>query len=142
MIGRMTFFDRNENAAACRANFSATAQRAFNCRTIDPSRTGTKIDNVRGKRDWTVGRRWSEQFDRIFGGHRARRMIRAGVFHQMISRSPVAMTIEQRADDSAVQNAGKRFVLRLRLPFRDDFAVPGKTADAQTLGIRRTTTPA
>ena len=60
----------------------------------------------------------------------------------MVSRGPVTMTVEQRADDSAVQHAGKRFVPRLRLPFGNDFAIFGKASDAQTVGIRRATSPA
>jgi hypothetical protein len=51
------------------------------------------------------------------------------------------MTVEQRADDSAIQNAWKRFVLRLRLPFSNDFAVFGEATDPQTFSIRRPATP-
>src|SRR6267143_5577368 len=68
-------------------------------------------------------------------------MICARVFHQMIGRRPITMTVEQRANDAPVQNARKRFVLRLRLPFGDDFAVFGKTADPQAFVIRRPATP-
>src|SRR5438309_3977181 len=59
----------------------------------------------------------------------------------MIGRGPITMTVEQRADDAAIQHAGKRFVLRLRLPFGNDFAVFGKAADPQTFAIRRAATP-
>src|SRR6202011_4531889 len=69
-------------------------------------------------------------------------MVRSCLFHQMVSRGPIAMTVEQGADNSAIQYAGERFVFRLRFPFGDDFAVGGKTADPQTVRIRRTTTPA
>src|SRR5437763_2345137 len=69
-------------------------------------------------------------------------MIGTGALHQMIGRGPVAVTIEQRADNSAVQNAGKRFVFRLGLPLSHNFAVLGKTSDPQTIAIRRTATPA
>ena len=132
----MAFFHRDENAAAGRAHFPSPAQRAFNRRAIIG-----QIDNVRGKRDWSVRRSWPQQFDRIFSRHRAGRMVSACVFHQMIGRGPIAMTVEQRADDAAIQHAGKRFVLRLRLPFGNDFAVFGKAADAQTVRIRRAATP-
>ena len=132
----MTFLDRDENAAAGRANFSAGAQCAFNRRAIIG-----QIDNVRGKGDWSVRRSWPQQFDRIFSRHRAGRMVSACVFHQMIGRGPIAVTVEQRADDAAIQHAGKRFVLRLRLPFGNDFAVFSKAADAQTVRIRRAATP-
>ena len=99
----MTFFDRDEDSTARRANFSASAQRSLNRRAVSgPSRTDTIIDNVRRKRDWAVGRRWSQKLNRIFGSHGARRTIRGGALHQMISGGPVAVTIEQRPDDSAI----------------------------------------
>ena len=93
----MAFFDRDKNATAGCASFSAGAQRAVNRRAV----TG-EIDNVRGKEDRTVGRSRPEKFDRVLSGHGARWMIRAGVFHQMISRGPVAVTIEQRPNDFAI----------------------------------------
>ena len=40
----MTFFHRDKNSAAGRADFSAAAQRSFNRRAI-----AGQIDNVRGK---------------------------------------------------------------------------------------------
>jgi len=42
MKGRVTFFDRNENSAAGRTDFSISAQRSVDCCAI----VG-KIDNVR-----------------------------------------------------------------------------------------------
>ena len=69
-------------------------------------------------------------------------MVRAGVFHQMIGRGPVAMAIEQRADDSAVQDSGKRLVFLLRLPFSNDLAVFDEAANMQTLAVRWTATEA
>src|SRR5947209_20272764 len=80
----MAFFHRNENATTSCANFSATTERSFNRRAIS-----TKIDNLRGKLDRAVRRRRSQKFNRVLGGHGARRMIRAGLFHQMISRGPI-----------------------------------------------------
>src|SRR5437868_8560948 len=69
-------------------------------------------------------------------------MVRTGLLHQMIGRRPVAMAVEQRPYDPAIQHAGERFVFRLRPPFRDDFTIYGKTADPQSVTIRRTATPA
>lgn len=58
------------------------------------------------------------------------------VFHQMICRGPVAVTIEQAADDSAIQNTRERIVFRLGLPFRNDFAIPDETPHVQAFAIR------
>src|ERR1700726_655846 len=69
-------------------------------------------------------------------------MVRSRLFHHMVGCRPVAVAIEQRPDDPAIQHSGERFVFRLRFPSGDDFAVLGKTADPQTVRIRRTTTPA
>ena len=47
-------------------------------------------------------------------------MIQPGLLHQVISRRPVAVTIEQRADDPATQHSGKRFLISLRLESGDN----------------------
>ncbi len=60
----------------------------------------------------------------------------------MIRRRPIAMTVEQRADDAAIQNSGKRLVLFRRLPFGNDLAVLRKAANPQSLRIRRAAPPA
>ena len=60
----------------------------------------------------------------------------------MVGGRPIAMAIEQCADDAAIQNSLKRFVFFLRLPLRDDFAVVWKTPDMQSVRIGRTTAPA
>src|SRR5437879_2953816 len=60
----------------------------------------------------------------------------------MISGRPIAMAIEQCADDAAIQNALKRFVFFLRLPLGDDFAVFWETPDMQSVRVGRTTAPA
>jgi len=89
MIRRMTFFDRNENAATGRANFSAGAQCSLNSRAIV-----RQIDNFGGKKDRIA--RWSrsKQFNRIFRRDRAGRVILFRALHQMVGGGPVAMTIE------------------------------------------------
>src|SRR6266567_5544769 len=60
----------------------------------------------------------------------------------MIGRCPITMTVQQCADDAAIQNSGKRLVFLLRLPFCNDFAVLRKTANTQSFGIRRPAPPA
>ena len=52
------------------------------------------------------------------------------------------MAIEQRADDTAIQDSVKSFVFLLRFPFCNDLAVFWKTSDMQSFGIRRTAAPA
>src|SRR5205823_4480885 len=79
---------------------------------------------------------------RIFSRHGARCAIRFGVLHEVICGRPVAMTIEQRADDSSVQYPRERLVFRLRFPFRNDFIAFGETADAQSIWIRGAASPA
>lgn len=133
----MTFFDGDKNPAAGRAYFSATTQGAFNRRAI-----ALEINDVRGKGNRSVGRRWSQQLDRILCRHRAGRAIFACVFHQVISRCPITVTIKERAYDSAIQNAGKCFVFFLGLPLGHDFTVFGKTANVQAIRIGWTATEA
>ena len=69
-------------------------------------------------------------------------MIGARTFHQVIGGRPIAMAIEQRSDDPAVQNAGERFIFQFRFPFRDDFIPVEKTTNVQAIRIRRATTKA
>jgi len=62
-------------------------------------------------------------------------MIVARLLHQVPGRSPVAVAIEQRADDTAIQDAGKRFIFRIRFPFRYDhvaFVCDDVDADTRT----------
>ena len=62
-------------------------------------------------------------------------MIVAHLLHQVPGRGPVAVAIEQRADDTAIQDAGKRFIFRLRFPFRYDHVAFRKAADAQAFRV-------
>ena len=144
MVRGMPFCDRDENTATSSANFSIDTQSPFNCRAIV-----AYLDHFRRQEHGTAGRRWPKQFNPVLGGNRAGRMIFTGMLHQMIRRSPVAMAIQQRADDAAVQYSIKRFVFLLGLPFGDNFAacsrfigVLWKTSDVQTIRVSRPTTPA
>lgn len=128
----MAFFDRDENAATRRANFSAGGERSFDGRAVV-----RKIDNVRGEMDCVVRGRRPQKLDRVIRGNSTRRAISASAFHQMIGAGPIAVTVEQRADDSAVQNAGKRFVFFLGLPISHDFVASDEAANVQSFGICR-----
>ena len=61
------------------------------------------------------------QGDVELGGHGARRLRGARLVHQVVRRGPVAVAVEQRSGDPAVQNPVERLVVPLRPPFRDDF---------------------
>ena len=61
---------------------------------------------------------------------------------QMPRGRPIAMAIQQRADNSSIQDAGKRFVFLLRLPFRHQFIALREAANAQSVRIGRPATPA
>ena len=124
MVRRMPFFHGNKDATTRCTNFSTCAQCAFNvCAII------RHIDNLGGKKQRIIRRSWPEQFDCVLRRDSARRSVLIRAFHQMIGRRPVAMAIEQRPDDAAIQDSLKRFVSFLRFPFRDDFAVLWKTAN-------------
>jgi hypothetical protein len=51
------------------------------------------------------------------------------MLHQMIGSRPIAMAIEQRADDAAVQYSPKSFVFFFWFPLCDNFAVLWETPD-------------
>ncbi len=132
----MTFFHRDKNSATRCAYLSTRGECPFNRRTI----VG-QIDNLCGEKNRAIRRRGSEQFDCILRRDSARRMILPCVLHQMIGCRPIAMAIEQRADDAAIQNPLKRFVFFFWSPLCNHFPVFRKAADMQSFGIRRTTTP-
>ncbi len=70
------------------------------------------------------------------GRHRARRFARAALLHQVPRRGPVRVAVEERADDPAVDDAGKRFVVLLGRPIDDDRVALDATLDAQPLRVR------
>lgn len=64
-------------------------------------------------------------------------MIHSGFLHQVIRSRPVAVTIEQRADDPAAQHAGKRFLISFGLKGRNDLIAAREAANVQALFVRR-----
>ena len=64
------------------------------------------------------------------------------MFHQMISRRPIAVTVEQCADNAAVQRASKSFVFLVRLPLSDYFVILRIAPDVQPFWICRAATEA
>ncbi len=69
-------------------------------------------------------------------------MIQSGFLHQVIRARPVAMTIQQRADDAAAQHSRKRFLISLWLERRNDFIAAREAANVQALFVRRAATKA
>ena len=117
MIRGMTFFHGDKNSATSGADFSSSSQGALDSRAVigdlhNPGREKNRI--VRGS--------WPQHFDGVLRSDRAGRPIPASAFHQVIRCRPVAMTIEQRADDPAVQDSIESFVFFLRFPFSDNLA--------------------
>lgn len=60
----------------------------------------------------------------------------------MPGRGPVAMAVEQSADDAAAQHPGKRLLVRFRLEVGYHFITVGKAANVQALFVRGTATEA
>jgi len=137
VIRGVAFFHRDKNSVTRGANFSSRAQCSFHgCSII------RQIDNSGGQKDRIARRRWSEQFDGVFRGDGAWRAILFCALHQIISSCPVAMAIEQRADDAAIQDSIKSFILLLRFPFSDDSPVIWETSNVQPMRVRRAAAPA
>ena len=117
MIRGMAFLHRDEDSPACGADLSAGAQCSVDGRTVI-----TDLNNLGREKHGVVRRCRPQQFDGVFRSDCARRAIFACAFHQVIRCRPVTMTIEQRADDPAVQDSIESFVFFLRFPFSDNLA--------------------
>ena len=124
VIRGMPLFHRDKNSAASRANFPICSQCPFDGRAVV-----RQINNLRGEEHEIIRRCWPDQFDCILRCDCAWRVIVVCILHEMIGGRPIAMAIEQCADDAAIQNSLERFVFFLRFPLRDHFAVFRKTPD-------------
>ena len=98
MISGVAFFNCDENSATRCTNFSTCGECPFNGRAVI-----SQIDNFSGKKHRIIRWRWPEQFDCILRRDSARRVVLFRMLHQMIRGRPIAMAIEQRADDAAIQ---------------------------------------
>ena len=134
MVSRVARFYSYESAPTGGANFIVRDQFAF-----DHSAIFSRLDNPRSHSYRPIRWRRSLQRDRVVGGDCARRFVGAGFLHQVPGSGPVAMTIEQRADNAAAQHARKCLVLFARLPLSDNFIAVRKAADVQSLWIRGAT---
>src|ERR1043166_5002576 len=100
MIRGMTFFHRYKHSPACSANLSASTECSLDGRTVI-----SDFNNLGREKHGVVRRRRPQQFDRIFGGNCAWRALFPSALHQMIGGCPIAMAIEQRANDAAIQDS-------------------------------------
>jgi len=131
----MTFLHRDKRAATSRTHSPAAAQGSFH-----RGFASLRLDNLRGKKNGAIGWCRPQKLDRVIGRDGARRLFFAACVHQMPGRGPVAVAIKQRTDDSAVQNAGKRFVFLLRGPFSYHFIAANEAANMKSLRVRRAAT--
>ena len=132
MIGRMTFFDGDKCSSTRGADLFLRYQLGLDGRTIL-----FRFDNAGTQMYRCIARRWPEKFDVKIGGHGAVGRVLAVAFHHKVCRCPIGMTVEQRADDPAVEHTRKRLLMRLSVPRRNDFVAIGKAVDMQPLIIRR-----
>ena len=137
MIRRVARLHRHESPATSRANFIVRDQLAFNDRPIV-----CRFNHASAQLHGLIGWGWPHQLDRIVRRNGTRRMIRAGFLHQVIRGGPVAVTIEERANNSATQHSGKGFLISRRLESRDHFIAFGEAANVQSLFIRWPTSEA
>lgn len=127
----MTGLDGHECACACGADFVVRRERAFNCSTI-----GRDLDGFCRQINLDICWCGTQKFDRIVRSYSAGRCWKLIEFHQMICRCPIAVTIQQRSNDSTIQHAWKRFMKILSAPRCNDFVcLCGHAFDLQTLGI-------
>ena len=64
-------------------------------------------------------------------------MICARFIHQMPGCRPIAVAIEERADNATIQDSRERFVALLRFPFGHDFIAADEAANVEAVRIRR-----
>jgi len=133
----MAGLDRDKSSATSGRDFVVGNQLALNNGPIIGG-----FNYARAQFNWPVRRSRPQQLDRVVRRDCAGRMISAGFFHQVIGCGPVAVTIEQRADDPTAQHPGKCFLISLRLKGRDDIIAAREAANVQTLFIRRAATKA
>ncbi len=127
---RMTFLDRHECTTARRADLATRSE----C-SVDRCAVAVQIRKTRAQVHRPVCRCRTQELNRVIRGDGAGRAAFARLVHQVPRRRPVAVTIEERADNAAVQDAGERFILQLRLPFGDDVISARKTPHSHAVWI-------
>src|SRR5687767_12974620 len=102
MISRVARFHCYKNAATSGGHLIVSNQLSFHHCTV-----ALRFDNASYEFYWQVSRCRTLQFDCVFRSHRAGRMIHSRLPHQMPGGSPVAVTIEESAEDAAPYHASK-----------------------------------
>jgi hypothetical protein len=129
--GGMAGFHRDERPGAGGANFPVGGK----C-PLHPGAVGRGLDDAGLEGEVGVHGSGREQLDGVAGGDGAGRLGEGIALHEVPRGGPIAVAVEQGADDAAVENPGKCRVVRAWFPGRKERAVgPGKTADMQTLGV-------
>lgn len=128
----MAFFDGNKSAPAGVANFPACDKFGFYDRSVVCG-----FHDSRLQRDRSIDRCWPKQFYVEICRYSKRHLVLTTLFHKVIGRCPVRVTVEQRADYATVQNTGKRLMVRFRSPLGNDLVTLRETADVQPFLIRR-----
>ena len=93
----------------------------------------------RYREKFSHGRRPSK-LDLVGGGYGARRLVQALLVHQGHRSRPVAMTVEQRSNDSTVDHAGKRLMVGLRHELQLQTALDAVGIDFQAVFVGRPAT--
>jgi hypothetical protein len=133
----MSLGNRDESPPAARRRPAVRLQGCFHSRAIPRG-----LDDSRAQLQGNVHRRRAFQENVEVRRHRARRRIRTGLLLEVVRRGPVAVAIEERAADSAVQDAVERLVVRLRAPFADQGVAFDEAPDAQSPLVGRPATEA
>ena len=65
-------------------------------------------------------------------------MVGAALAHEMVGCGPVAVAVEKRADDAAVEHSRESLVMCRRGPLRDHFVANGEALDVEPEWVRGT----
>ncbi len=137
MIGRMPLLHRDKRPPASSAYLVIRDQLGLDRRAIL-----SRFDHAGSQMYRRITRRRPQQLDVKIGGHGTIRRALIVAFHQEIRGSPIRMTIQQNANNAAIQHPGKRLMMRLGVPCRYYFIAVRKAVDMQSFLIRRPTAKA
>lgn len=129
----MTGLNRDECSAAGCSDLLVCDQFAFHNSPII-----RRFNYACDKTDRVISWSGPQKLYRVVSGDRAGRVVQTVSFHQVPGRGPVAMAVEEGADDAATQHSGKRLLVSFRLEVGYDFIALGEAANVQALFIRRT----
>jgi len=129
----MPRFDGDELADAVVAEPVACKQLAF-----DGDYLADRFDDPGFQVQRAVGRRRSTQLDGVFHSDSAGWVFEILGLHQMPGGGPIAMTVKQRANDAAVEDAREGFMVGFRRPVGHDSVAVNEGSNAQAFFVGRT----